>query len=126
MGVLGPVAVALCCLGSFYLNDLYDLRIVRGFREFTPRLVQSMGLVFIPVGLWVALSPGVRRFEELLVAGLVTIAGLIIGVRALFYAAVRSASFQERVLFVGSGALRRRSLAKSKLNRADAGGYWCR
>jgi exopolysaccharide biosynthesis polyprenyl glycosylphosphotransferase len=107
VGALGPVAVilALCCLGSFYLNDLYDLRIVRGFREFTPRLVQSMGLVFIPVGLWVALSPGVRRFEELLVAGLVTIAGLVIGVRALFYAAVRSASFQERVLFVGSGAL---------------------
>jgi exopolysaccharide biosynthesis polyprenyl glycosylphosphotransferase len=107
MSVLGPAAVvlALCCLAAFYLNDLYDLRIVRGFREFAPRLVQSMGLVFIPVGLWVALSPGVRRVDELLVAGLVTIAGLVIGVRALFYGVVGSALFQERVLLVGAGPL---------------------
>ena len=107
MGVIGSAAVilALCCLTTFYLNDLYDLRIVRGFKEFAPRLVQSMGLVFIPVGMWVALSPGARRVDQLLVAGLVVIAGLVIGVRALFYATLRSVSFQERVLFVGAGPL---------------------
>src|SRR6267142_1715089 len=45
-----------CCIVAFYYNDLYDLRIVRTFRDFASRLPQTFGVTFIlmaPLYAWV-------------------------------------------------------------------------
>src|SRR3990172_6694370 len=41
--LLKGLALSLCCVVSFYYNDLYDLRIVRNFREFASPRLQSFG-----------------------------------------------------------------------------------
>ncbi|MGH9462996.1 MAG: hypothetical protein ACRD1X_17425, partial [Vicinamibacteria bacterium] len=34
--VASAAAIALCCLVSFYYNELYNLRVVRTYGEFVP------------------------------------------------------------------------------------------
>ena len=40
-------ALSLCCIVAFYYNDLYDLRVVRSFAEFTTRLLQGLGVALL-------------------------------------------------------------------------------
>src|SRR5258707_9354335 len=39
--------LSFCCIVSFYYNDLYDFRVVRSFRDFGARLLQSFGVAFV-------------------------------------------------------------------------------
>ena len=41
------LAISLCCVVSFYYNDLYDLRVVRTFGAFLTRLFNAFGVAFI-------------------------------------------------------------------------------
>ena len=45
--ILKGFAFSLCCMVSFYYNDLYDLRIVRNLRDVASRLLQAFGVAFI-------------------------------------------------------------------------------
>src|SRR5262245_12560012 len=46
--VMGQAALAsVGCLVAFYFNDLYDFRVVRTLAQFTPRMVQSIGIAFV-------------------------------------------------------------------------------
>jgi exopolysaccharide biosynthesis polyprenyl glycosylphosphotransferase len=99
------VALSLCCMVTFYLNDLYDLRIVRTLGQFAPRLIQSIGIAFL---LGVLLETVVLRTkiqERPFVSSMVFIVASVFALRAVWYAAMRSRAFTERALIVGASPL---------------------
>src|ERR1043166_2539942 len=53
-------ALSFCCIVAFYYNDLYDLRIVRSFGEFTSRLLQAFGVAFILLAAFYHLFPDTK------------------------------------------------------------------
>jgi exopolysaccharide biosynthesis polyprenyl glycosylphosphotransferase/polysaccharide deacetylase family protein (PEP-CTERM system associated) len=113
MSVLGQgVAVSLCCVVSFYYNDLYDLHIVRSFGGFTARLLQSFGVAFILLAFFYALFPGARITEGVFVSSLFTVLGFLLPLRAISYVVMRSRPFVERVLILGTGALSTKLVAE--------------
>jgi exopolysaccharide biosynthesis polyprenyl glycosylphosphotransferase len=105
-GLLGQaLALSFCCILTFYFNDLYDLRVVRSIGEFAPRLVQSVGIVFILVLSFYALFPRSRIAEQPLVSTLLLVIGLLVAIRAASYSAVQTQPFVERVLLIGASPL---------------------
>jgi exopolysaccharide biosynthesis polyprenyl glycosylphosphotransferase len=104
--VLGQsLAVVGCCLVSFYLNDLYDLRSVRSFAKFLPRLVESVGIAFFLVATLHFLLPDTRLAERRFVSSLLLTSVLVVTLRAVSYRVIRSNPFAERVLILGTGGL---------------------
>lgn len=107
--VLGRAAVlSLCCIVAFFYHDLYDLRIVRSFGAFAPRLVQAFGVAFILLAGFYTLFPETRLAGGPFVSGLLVVVGLLVPLRAISYALMRRGPFVERVLVLGSGPLARR------------------
>src|SRR5262245_50144062 len=92
------LALSLCYLVAFYFNDLYDLRVVRSFQEFAPRLIQSIGIAFILVTPFYTFLPDTRISEQPFALSLLMIVTLVIAVRATSYSMMRSRPFIERVL----------------------------
>lgn len=77
--VVGPaLAVSVCCLVSFYYNDLYELRAMRDARSTAPRLLQSLGVAFLVVGVAYSLLPGVELNRPLLVSVFLLVLGLVV------------------------------------------------
>ena len=112
-GVVGPaLAVSLCCLVSFYYNDLYDLRIVRGLREFAPRLVQALVVTFLLLAACYTLIPGTRVSGPTSFAILLFVAGLVLPVRAACYSLITRRPLAQRVLVLGWGPLARKIAAE--------------
>jgi exopolysaccharide biosynthesis polyprenyl glycosylphosphotransferase len=105
-----PQAVVVClgCIAAFYLNDLYDLRVVRTFGEFVPRLVQSVGFAFILLATLGVVFPRLGLGGRRSVASLLVVAGFVIVHRALSYAVMRRHPFVERLLLVGVSPLTRK------------------
>ncbi len=107
--LLGQATVlSFCCVVAFYYNDLYDLRIVRSFGAFVPRLLQAFGVAFILLAGFYALFPQTRVADGPFVSTLVVIVCLLLPLRALTYGLMRSGPFVERVLVLGTGPLARR------------------
>lgn len=104
--VLGQgFAVSLCCIVSFYYNDLYDLRIVRSFREFASRLLRSFGVAFILLAAFYLLFPDTRIAGWSFVSSFLIIVGLILPLRAVSYGVMRGYLLAERVLILGTSPL---------------------
>lgn len=105
-GYLGQAMVlALSCVVAFYYNDLYDIRQVRGFAEFVARLVQSLGVSFIVLAICYILFPDLQLANGPFISSLLILGGLVVPVRAAFYALMRSHALSERVLILGTGPL---------------------
>jgi exopolysaccharide biosynthesis polyprenyl glycosylphosphotransferase len=115
-------AIALCCAVSFYYNDLYDLRIVRTFGEFAPRLLQGFGVAFILLAISYALFPGIKVSTAPFLLGIVIILAILLPLRALCYIVVRRKPFMERVLILGTTPLAH-TLVREIKNRPYLG-YW--
>jgi exopolysaccharide biosynthesis polyprenyl glycosylphosphotransferase len=98
--------LCLCCIVAFYYNDLYDVRIVRSFSEFVPRLLKSLGATLILLAGVYALFPAARIPAVPLLWTLLIILGLLL-LRILDYSVMRAGVFTERVLILGTGALAR-------------------
>ena len=96
-------ALAAACTVAFYYNDLYDLRIVRSFGDFLIRLVQAFGVAFILLAGLYMIFPDATLAGGPFVSSLVLILGLLLPLRAVSYAIVRSRPFLERVLILGTG-----------------------
>ncbi|MGH7263769.1 MAG: sugar transferase [Candidatus Rokuibacteriota bacterium] len=110
-GLLGQaLALSLTCLLAFYVNDLYDLRVVRSFSEFAPRLVQSVGIVFILLAALYQLVPMVRLAEQSALSSLALVVGLVVVVRLASYSIIRNRRFGQRVLFIGWSPLTQKLL----------------
>ena len=108
-GLLGQALVlSLTCLLAFYVNDLYDLRVVRSFGEFVPRLVQSVGIVFILLASLYQLVPMPRLAEQPVLWSLTLVVGLVVALRLASYSIIQSRRFGERVLLIGWSPLARK------------------
>src|SRR5213083_2889239 len=97
--------LALCCIIAFYYNDLYDFRIARTFAHFASRLLRALGVAFILVAIFYALVPDARIAGGLFISSFVIVIGLLLPLRALSYAILRSRLFMERVLILGTSEL---------------------
>jgi exopolysaccharide biosynthesis polyprenyl glycosylphosphotransferase len=99
------IPLSVCCLVSFYYNDLYDLRIVRSFSDFASRLLQAFGVAFILMAALYALLPAVKIPNGALLLSILAILGVLLPIRALSYGLMRRSAFLERVLILGTGPL---------------------
>lgn len=99
------MALALSCVTAFYYNDLFDIRKVRGLGEFGARLIQALGVSFILLALCYALFPDLQLANGPFFSSLLILGGLVVPVRAGFYALMRSHAISERVLILGTGSL---------------------
>jgi exopolysaccharide biosynthesis polyprenyl glycosylphosphotransferase len=99
------LAVALCCIVSFYYNDLYDFRIVRTFGDFAARLFQAFGVAFILLAVPYALFPAIRISADLFLTSLIVMLAVLLPLRALLYVAIAQKPFTERVLILGTTPL---------------------
>ena len=97
--------LVLCCVISFYYNDLYDIRRIRSFDQFSPRFIQSVGVVFILLAVLYSFFPQLRLADGPFYSSLLVLIILVIPVRAILYAIMRSPALRERVLILGGGAL---------------------
>lgn len=105
-------ALSLCCIVSFYYNDLYDLRIVRSIGDFVARLLQSFGVAFILLAGFYTVFPKANIAGGPFVSSLLIIIGLLLPLRAVSYSVMRSRQFVERVLVLGASPLSRKLLAE--------------
>ena len=79
------LAVSLCCVVSFYYNELYDLRIVRTFGQFAVRLFQAFGVAFILLAGLYAVSPAIRLSAEMFLLSLIVLLAVLLPLRAILY-----------------------------------------
>jgi exopolysaccharide biosynthesis polyprenyl glycosylphosphotransferase len=98
---------SVCCIVSFYYNDLYDLRVVRSFGEFSSRLFQSFGVALILLAAVYTFAPTMRISNGPLLSSLLIIVGLLVPVRAAGYSIMRRHALSDRVLILGTGPLAR-------------------
>ena len=106
--VIAPaLAVSLCCLVSFYYNDLYELRALREVRGVAPRLL-SLGITLLLVGATYTLLPGVELSAPLLASLFLLVVGLVIPLRAVSYGLIARRASAQRVLILGTGPLARK------------------
>jgi exopolysaccharide biosynthesis polyprenyl glycosylphosphotransferase len=111
--VLGQAGlVSLGCLVAFYFNDFYDLRIVRSFGQFAPRLIESVGIAFIILAALDAVVFRGRVPARSFVSGMILVAGFVVLIRAVSYGVIRSAPFQARTLIVGLSPLTNKLIAE--------------
>jgi UDP-N-acetyl-D-glucosamine dehydrogenase len=97
--------LTLCCILSFYYNDLYDFRVVRSFRDFGSRLLQSFGVAFVLLAACYAFLPAVRVQTGAFGISLVAVVCVLVPFRALGYTLMRRRLFLERVLLLGRGPI---------------------
>jgi exopolysaccharide biosynthesis polyprenyl glycosylphosphotransferase len=97
--------LSLCCIVSFYYNDLYDFRVTRSFRDFGARLLQSFGVAFVLLAACYAFLPAVKIPSGAFGISLMAIVGVLLPFRALGYSLMRRRMFLERVLLLGRGPI---------------------
>jgi exopolysaccharide biosynthesis polyprenyl glycosylphosphotransferase len=106
----GPVlaqalTVTLCGVFAFHFNDLYDLRRVRRFRQFTARLPQTLVVMGLLVGLVHIFVPGLRVGWRSGAGILLLLVALILPLRAAVHHLFGTHPFSRRVLVLGTTAL---------------------
>jgi exopolysaccharide biosynthesis polyprenyl glycosylphosphotransferase len=106
--VTPALAVSVCCLVSFYYNDLYELRALRDIRGMAPRLLQSLGVSFLLVGAVYTVLPGVEVSPPLMISLFLLVIGLVVPLRAVSYGLIARRAAPERVLILGTGPLARK------------------
>jgi exopolysaccharide biosynthesis polyprenyl glycosylphosphotransferase len=106
VGALGQAGgLALWCVAAFYLNDLYDLRAVRTLGEFGPRLIQSIGVLFLLFAVLHTVTPELVIGGRPFLVGVPIVALLLVVVRTVIYQVIKAPPFAERVLLVGVSPL---------------------
>jgi putative flippase GtrA len=103
--VAPALAVSVCCLVSFYYNDLYELPALQDLWGVAPRLMQSLGAVFLIVAVGYPLLPGGQVSLPLLARMFVLVVGLVLPLRAMSYGLIARRAPGERVVILGSGPL---------------------
>ncbi len=104
-----------CLVVSFYYNDLYDLRTVRSFSDFCAVVPQALGVTFILLAAISTIFPSerVEGMSSLSTLGaLLFTLGLVFPIRAIGYSLLRSQTFAERVLILGTSPLAQKIVAE--------------
>ena len=103
--------LGLCLIISFYYNNLYDLRVVRNFTDFCTHVPPALAVAFI---LWAVLviifqglQPGMLSSVSLgsIVSLFLIVISAVFLMRAVCYSILRSRTFAERVLILGTSPL---------------------
>ena len=118
--VLQALVLSVWCIVSFYYHDLYDFQAVRDLEMFVVRLVQSLGVAFILIAFSYMMLPETNMANGPFVSGVLVIVGVLLPLRAITYAIMRSRSLTDRLLVVGSGPLAARLITEIT-SRPDAG-----
>ena len=105
VNIAQTLALSLSCVMSFYYNDLYNLRIVRNFGEFSWRLLRSLGVSFILLVTFYTVLPSTRLADSALLSSLLTLICLVLPIRGVLYAIMNGRTFAERALILGTGPL---------------------
>ena len=101
VGCLGKCIVFVSvCQASMYLNELYDYKVTRGQRELAIRLLQSLGISFILLGVLYLLNDDVRLPQT---SFLIAVPSFIVFLwRRLYGYLTRAQGLSERVVVLGS------------------------
>ena len=102
--LLQALVLSVCCIVSFYYNDLYDLYIVRDFETFLFRLAESLGVMFILTAFSYMALPDLIMANGPFVSSVLIIVVVLIPLRAATYGVMRRA-FRSRVVIVGASDL---------------------
>jgi exopolysaccharide biosynthesis polyprenyl glycosylphosphotransferase len=102
--LLQALVLSVCCIVSFYYNDLYDLYIVRDFETFLFRLAESLGVMFIMTAFSYMALPDLNMANGPFVSSVLIIVVVLIPLRAATYTVMRQA-FRSRVVIVGANEL---------------------
>src|SRR5262245_387549 len=94
------LAISLCCVVSFYYNDLYDLRIVRTFGEFAARLFNAFGVTFILLAVLYMMFPAIRISSQRFLGSLLIILAIVLSLRVVLYVVLRVQPCVGRGFFV--------------------------
>ncbi len=104
-----------CLVVSFYYNGLYDLRVVRSFTDFCNHVPQAFGIAFILLAALSTMFPSVRvegMSPISTVGALLVVLSLVFPIRACCYSLLRSQTFAERVLILGTSPLAQKIAAE--------------
>jgi exopolysaccharide biosynthesis polyprenyl glycosylphosphotransferase len=103
------LAPALCFFLAVYYNDLYDLRSVKTFRDFSANFPRALCVFFVLVTILYSFFPRLGLYRRVLfssVWSLVVICGVVIlPLRWLLYSLIKIRPLKERVLILGTGPL---------------------
>jgi exopolysaccharide biosynthesis polyprenyl glycosylphosphotransferase len=99
------LALALCCVVAFYYNDLYDVRSLRSMGDVAARLPRALVTALALLAAVYLLVPATRMEAAPFLASLVVAAMTLLTLRAISSVAIRSRSFGERVLILGTSPL---------------------
>src|SRR5262245_59708755 len=104
-GLVGAVILLFSCAIAFQYFDLYNVRTVRTWDEFTPRFAASVPMALIITSLgWALLLPDSAPAALYFALLLVTF-GLLVPARAITFTLLGTPLFDRRVLLVGNGPL---------------------
>ncbi len=98
---LKALVIVVVCQASMYLNELYDYKITRARREFTIRLLQSLGVACILLSILYSLWPDVGIGLTTFLMALPTIILALFLWRHLYPHVLKSEAFAERVVVLG-------------------------
>jgi exopolysaccharide biosynthesis polyprenyl glycosylphosphotransferase len=118
--LLQASVLSFWCIVSFYYHDLYDFQAVRNFETFVVCLLQSLGVAFILMAMSYMLLPDTNMPNGPFVSSVLVIVGVLIPLRAITYAIMRSRSRTDRLLLMGAGPLASQ-LIREIQGRPDAG-----
>ncbi|MEW6442058.1 MAG: TIGR03013 family XrtA/PEP-CTERM system glycosyltransferase [bacterium] len=102
--------VVVVCQTCMYLNELYDYKVTQGRREFTIRLLQSLGIACILLSFLYLFLERVSIGQTNFLLALPAIVLLVFGWRELYPGIMHSHRFAERVAILGSSNTARRIL----------------
>jgi exopolysaccharide biosynthesis polyprenyl glycosylphosphotransferase len=107
------LALSLCCVVTFYYDDLYDFRTVRSFPHFVSRLPRSFCAAVVLAGfLLYVLLPQAKFSAGPVLASFLTTAGVLLLIRAASYGVMKSRLFLDRVLILGATPLAKSLIAE--------------
>ena len=105
-GLAKALPLSVCCVVSFYYNDLYDLRVVPRFWDFASRLPQAVGVALMLLAAWHVFLPGAMKIPYgALALCIVSILVVLVPIRAASYRLLHRGPFRERVLLLGRGPM---------------------
>ena len=115
------LALSLSWVVAFYVNNLYDLRAASSFGRFALRLPTSMSVVLIMLAGFYRLAPAkINLGGPVIWAGLLSV-GVVLSLRAVSCAVIRSGPFFDRVLILGATPLARKLI--DEINHHHRVGY---
>ena len=120
MAIPKVLLIAAVCQLSLYYFDLYDFRITNSYIELGIRLLQSLGSSSIALAVLYYLFPSLIIGRGIFLITLTILTVFIVSWRMLYNWILKTRSFTERVLILGSGELAG-DIARAILEKKDSG-----